>query len=159
SFGYFLYQDANGDGVISDSEISSRQVLWDNASQVGDGGSLIPGDGLNLGKFPAGTRMGFFLVADGFKGGTYTYYTIDQRNPDGHRHLAMLATADREALILGIEDLPWAGSDHDFNDLLFTVSVSPKSALLEAIDAGHIPVDSSPGGDSNNSAGSSPKPE
>jgi len=157
SFGYFLYQDLDGDGKISDSEILIRQILWENASKIDSGGSLVSGDALNLGKFPAGTRVGFFLVANGFQGGTETYYTLDAKNSDGHRHLAMLATANRDAIILGIEDLPWEGSDRDFNDLLFTVSVDPKSALLEAIDAGHIPVN--PGSNFQASAGTPAAPE
>jgi len=144
SFGYFLYRDADGDGRISEAEISLRKTLWENASQVGSGGELRSGDTLVLGKFPAGTRMGFFLEANGFRESNATYFTLDHLNPDGHRHLAMLATADREQIVLGIEDLPWEGSDRDFNDLMFTLRADPREALEEAIDSGNIPVQRGP---------------
>lgn len=144
SFGYFLYQDLDADGRISESEITLRKILWENASQAGSGGELRSGDTSVLGKFPAGTRMGFFLEANGFRDLNATYYTLDGLNPDGHRHLAMLATEDRGQIILGIEDLPWERSDRDFNDLLFTIRADPREALEEAIDSGHIPVDGSP---------------
>lgn len=140
SFGYFLYQDLNEDGSLDPSELLQREILWEDISDVSEGGEMKAGDTFRLGKFPAGTRMGFFLIADAFRGGTETYFTIDSWNPDGHRHLAMLATSDREQIILGIEDLPWDRSDRDFNDILFSVGVSPRSALQAAIEAGNIPV-------------------
>src|SRR5215470_17186636 len=62
SFGYFLYQDLNGDGIISEQEISKKKLLFENASQQDSGGELESGDTVDLGKFPAGTRMGFFLI-------------------------------------------------------------------------------------------------
>lgn len=144
SFGYFLYRDADGDGRISEGEITLRKILWENASQVGSGGELRSGDTLVLGKFPAGTRMGFFLEANGFRRSYATYFTLDHLNPDGRRHLAMTATADRKQIVLGIEDLPWEGSDRDFNDLMFTLRADPWEALEEAIDSGNIPVQREP---------------
>lgn len=144
SFGYFLYQDLDDDGRISESEITLRKILWENASQVGSGGELRSGDTLTLGKFAAGTRMGFFLEANGFRDSNTVYFTLDHLNPDGHRHLAMTATADRGQIVLGIEDLPWESSDRDFNDLMFTLRADPREALEEAIDSGHIPVQGVP---------------
>lgn len=144
SFGYFLYQDLDADGVVSESEFSRRETLWENASQVGSGGELRSGETLVLGKFPAGTRMGFFLEANGYRDSNATYFTLDHLNPDGHRHLAMMATSDREWIVLGIEDLPWDRSDRDFNDLMFTVRADPQSALEEAIESGNIPVNRGP---------------
>ncbi len=144
SFGYFLYHDADGDGRISEPEITLRETLWENASQQGSGGELRSGETLKLGKFPAGTRMGFFLEADGARAANATYFTLDSLNPDGHRHLAMMATADRERIVLGIEDLPWKVSDRDFNDLMFSIRADPHSALEEAIDSGNIPVNRGP---------------
>ncbi|MCE9625154.1 MAG: DUF4114 domain-containing protein [Deltaproteobacteria bacterium] len=144
SFGYCLYRDGDGDGSISQSEILESHILWSNASQVGDGGDLSSGATIKLGKFPSDTRMGFFLIADGNRQARETYYTLDALNPDGHRHLAMMATPDRKQILLGIEDLPWDQSDRDFNDLMFTVTANPGSALEDSIEEGHIPGSATP---------------
>lgn len=140
SFGYFLYQDLNEDGQISTEEILQKEIVFEEASQQDQGGELSPGDSVNLGKFPAGTRMGFFIIADGFRNPKQTFYTKDELNPDKKRHLALAATADQQQIVLGIEDLPWEQSDHDFNDLVFTFTTDPKSALHEVIADGHLPV-------------------
>ena len=66
SFGYFLYQDTDGDGLVAEEEISRRELLFPNASKEGSGGELKPGDTVSLGRFPQGTRLGFYLVANGF---------------------------------------------------------------------------------------------
>ncbi|HKY63695.1 MAG TPA: DUF4114 domain-containing protein, partial [bacterium] len=130
--------------LIEEGELQSREILFPNASREGSGGELKPGDTLSLGRFPAGTRIGFFLIADGAADPRETYYTLDALNPGDQRHLAMLALPDREHVILGMEDLPAASGDRDFNDLLFTLTTEPKSALSEAIEDSQIPVASSP---------------
>src|SRR5262249_10031135 len=66
SFGYFLYQDSDNNGQIEMSEISKKEIIFENVSAKTEGGPLLPGDTVNLGKFPKGTRLGFYLVADGF---------------------------------------------------------------------------------------------
>ncbi|MFO1520211.1 MAG: DUF4114 domain-containing protein [bacterium] len=149
-FGYFLFEDANHDGKITEGEIIKKEVIFENASKEGDGGHLNNGDTVNLGKFPKGTHLGFYLFSNAFApkngGGLLgstpqaTFYTIDSLNPDGHRHLAMLARENQEEIILGIEDLPWDHSDRDFNDVVFTFTANPKSALKEVIEQGHIPT-------------------
>lgn len=139
SFGYFLYEDANHDGLIAESEIQ-KQLLLPNVSKENSGGEMKVGDTVSLGRFPAGSRIGFYLIANGALEPEATYYTIDSLNPDGQRHLAMLALADRQNVILGIEDLPIERSDRDFNDILFTFTTDPKSALEEVIEDSDIPV-------------------
>ncbi|HCU24857.1 MAG TPA: hypothetical protein DF383_07560, partial [Deltaproteobacteria bacterium] len=128
------------DDQVEASEISKKEILFENVSSETEGGPMRTGDTVNLGKFPQGTRLGFYLVADGFRQGTKTYYSIDDLNPDGRRHLAMLADADREQIVLGIEDLPYESGDRDFNDILFSFTTNPKSALDDVIDGGNIPV-------------------
>lgn len=121
SFGYFLYDDAQ--------TILSKETIFSNASAVGSGGSLKPGDTVKLGTFEAGTNIGFWLQGDGFtnKNG-YTYYTLDQYNPDGKRHVAVIADVLGEQIVLGIEDLYNLG-DRDYNDVVFTFSANPFSAI------------------------------
>ncbi len=139
SFGYFLYEDLNEDGAIAAEEIQKREILFEDIFQSEPDGKIKAGDTVSLGKFPRGTNLGFFLIAHGAVQAQETYYTIDALNPDGRRHLAMLVAPDGENIALGIEDLPWASSDRDFNDILFSFTTEPKSALKEVIEAGNIP--------------------
>jgi len=143
-FGYFVYADANQDGEIQIDEILSKEILFAQVSEKSEGGALEIGDTVKFGTFPAGTQIGFYLMTHGEGEPSWTFYTIDKLNFDGHRHLAMMATPDGQAIALGIEDLPWDISDHDFNDILFAVSTDPPEAIQEVIQAGDIPGAASP---------------
>ena len=128
SFGYFLFDD--------DNNILETRTVFNNASEVGGGGSLVPGDTVDLGLFDAGTNIGFWLRADGFKNpNNHTYYTLDHLNPDGLRHVAMIADVVNERVVLGVEDLFNLG-DQDFNDIVFTFTASP----FRAIDIAGLPT-------------------
>ena len=121
SFGYFLFDD--------DYNVLDTQTIFANASEVGGGGSLTPGSTVDLGLFEAGTNIGFWVQANGFSDPNgHTYYTLDHLNPDGFRHVAMIADVMSEQIVIGMEDLFNLG-DQDFNDVVFTVSASPFSAL------------------------------
>jgi hypothetical protein len=132
SFGYFLFDD--------DNNILDTQTIFANASKeidkIGGGaadnkkfGGLEAGDTVDLGVFDAGTNIGFWLQADGFnRPQGYTYYTLDHLNPDGLRHVAMIADVVNERVIFGVEDLYNLG-DQDFNDIVFTFTASPFSAI------------------------------
>jgi len=121
SFGYFIFDD--------DANILSETSIFSNASELYGGGSLRPGDTVDLGLFEAGTNIGFWLQGNGFNDPNgHTYYTLDQYNPDGERHVAVIADTVNEQIVLGVEDLYNLG-DQDFNDFVFTVTASPFSAL------------------------------
>ena len=72
TFGYFVYS-LNGNSI----QITDRGVIFQNASRSDDGGSLTVGDTVALDNpsggnwdgspraFPAGSRIGFFVIADG----------------------------------------------------------------------------------------------
>jgi hypothetical protein len=124
SFGYFLYHEENG-GIVIDETVK----IYDNASKQGAGGQLVAGDTVNLGVFEAGTRMGFFLGANEYNGGTNRFYSIDGMNADGGlKHTAMVLDYDSQMAIIGFEDL-WGGGDEDYNDMVFTLKVTPFRAL------------------------------
>jgi cysteine-rich repeat protein len=120
TFGYFVYQDQNLNGQISKDEIIAECVIFASSSKKGSGGQLQAGDTVDLGSFPKGVSLGFYLVADGYNKAIDTYYTIDNFNK-GHRpHIAMLLTKDSQNIILGLEDQDLG--DRDYNDVLFRVS-------------------------------------
>lgn len=160
SLGWFTYQentfsgltksiiDTNGDGVVAMPELNavsgvSSGYLFANASAAGSGGSLNAGATVDVAGgqiLSAGTRLGFFLVQDGFDGtgarggglGTgqrQIFYSLDFLNPEAAasgtlanagsaeaRHVAMMfADESRQQVILGFEDLNRATSAANVN--------------------------------------------
>lgn len=127
SFGYFTYDDSGN--------ILEEVTIFSNASAEGSGGSLLAGDTVNLGTFTEGENIGFWVTANGYADPNgYTYYSIDSLNPDGERHIAIVEDPATGALVIGFEDLYNLG-DSDYNDVLFTVAVTP----YDAIDTSNIP--------------------
>jgi len=130
TFGYFVYDD--------DQNILYQETIFSNASETGGGGSLNVGDTVSLGTFEAGSNIGFWLQANGYNDPNgHTYYSLDQYNPDGLRHIAIIQDPANERLIVGFEDLYNLG-DQDYNDIVFTFSATPYSA----IDTSKIPTGS-----------------
>lgn len=138
SFGVYVL--APGE-VMSSARVLDKRIVFPNASLVNSGGGLRPGDRVRLGSFPAGTRIGFLVVANGWNGSTVdtlsrpVYYSRPELNPevlpDRKRHVALLWHEPSQRAILGFEDLDRgsSGCDNDFNDVLFTVSWNPFPAV------------------------------
>ncbi|MHC4828735.1 MAG: LruC domain-containing protein [Planctomycetota bacterium] len=143
AFGYFTYAD--------DGTILSEQAIFANASEYGGGGTLVPGDTADLGIFPEGTNLGFYIVSNGFSRGEEVpsdaspenvFYSLDAKNTDGFRHIALIGTQTlvdgAQPLIMGFEDLPGLG-DKDYNDAVFLVSISPEEVRDEILATSNIP--------------------
>jgi len=124
-------------------EIDSVYIIFPNASFAGSGGNLRPGDKMNLGYFPAGTEIGWVLLADGWEkkvgvsSGDEQFYSIPGLNPetdqDFQQHNILLHDEARDLTVLGFEDERRDGnSDDDFNDVLFYVTSNPASAISQA---------------------------
>ncbi len=100
---------------------------------------LLPGDFVDLGVMAAGSKLDFFLIANGAQNGRTVFSTDRSVNPDGINHVVTFAAITSTHLIIGFEDL-LGGGDRDFNDLLFAVDIgsvniaaltaSPEPALL-----------------------------
>lgn len=146
SLGYFAWRegaldgltkadvDRNGNGVISlaEAEAVGIETGWVFPDATRAPGRLAPGDTVSLGNgavFEADTRVGFFLVQNGWDGtgvrgvtrpgSPQTFYTLDFLNPEAAasgtigdsgvgvtRHVAMLfEDPSREQIIMGFEDL------------------------------------------------------
>ena len=190
SLGYFAYPeaafdgltrdqiDSNGDGFVEPWELRAvpnveTGMVFAHASGAGTGGAINAREAVILGgeEFAAGTRVGFFLVQDGWNDdrtvkdyirdtsvGTTTFYTLDMLNPEddaeSRRHVAMLFSDDSfESVLFGFEDLHRtdrtknpAGyeSDEDFNDNVFCISALTVGALSDTnvpVAAGDCPID------------------
>jgi len=124
------------------AEVGSHTIVLPNASLNGSGGKLTSGDTVYLGAFEAGITMGWFLVADGFTQGppgtnisttALRYYSSPHLNPEPNpadqQHSILVFDDISQRLVIGFEDLPRnSGSDDDFNDLVFFLTVDPITA-------------------------------
>jgi len=79
TFGYYAYPEDNPPQSIDDLE---KHIVFPNVSKVGEGGGLDFGDRVQLGEgsFPAGTVIGFYLVAQGWKNGLMSIHNIRTDN-------------------------------------------------------------------------------
>jgi len=137
SIGYYTYDAATP--PTSASQIKAHNIIFPNASLSGSGGSLPSGAKVLLGRFPAGTGIGWFIVADGWTGSFVTGQTIYYSEPSFNsetdatkrQHTVLLQDNTRNQFLLGFEDLNrvTGGSDDDFNDAIFYLTSNPVTAV------------------------------
>jgi hypothetical protein len=132
SLGYYTYNENNPPTSIADLK---KTILFPNVSQVGGGGLLQTGDMVQVGtgKFPAGTVIGFYLIATGWRNGLvtdglYTDYTDINFNLGKYKQHTIFKEKTCDDLVLTFEDIaygdPKYSSDFDYNDIIFTISDS-----------------------------------
>ncbi|GLB48061.1 DUF4114 domain-containing protein [Neptunitalea lumnitzerae] len=117
-------------------------IIFPNVSNVGSGGGLSPGDKVKLGDFPAGTGIGWVLLANGWNGsvtqGHWQLYSNPNFNPEAdpnlRYHNVLLNDPTNQRVILGFEDIrrDYGSCDNDFNDALFYVTANPYTAMRTA---------------------------
>lgn len=93
---------------------------------------LLPGDFVELGTVQGGTKLDFFLIANGAKGGKDVFSTDASINPDAINHVVAFSGLSGSYLLIGFEDL-LKGGDRDFNDVLIAVEIG--AANLAALTA------------------------
>lgn len=137
SLGYFTFPTDRQ--PQSPDEIDSHTIIFPNASFSGDGGGLSIGNRVRLGRFAPNTSIGWFLVFDGWDGQMVgddreVRYSTSNINPeiDNLKRYNILLYDEQSAHVVlafesGFRDNP--GTDHDFNDVVFAVTVSPVAAL------------------------------
>lgn len=149
TFAYYTYDPKNPPSSVDD--IDNLTIIFPNSSYYKSGGSLLSGDRVKLKygvgtsnvstKFPAGTALGWAVVADGWKvaknnkgslsDGNAIYYSEKTLNADKAQHVVLLYDDVDKVLLLGAEDLNRneKDTDHDFNDIVFKVTVSDPNAI------------------------------
>ena len=142
SIAYFTYPTNNPPKTSDD--IDSLHIILPNASLIGSGGSIQPGNKVKLGNFAAGTSIGFALIANGWNGidvtnSRWILYSLDYLNPPIlpalQRHSVLLYDDPLSVFVVGFEDVRRDyGSDHDFNDCIFYV----KSTVTDAISKENV---------------------
>ncbi|MCF7912407.1 MAG: LruC domain-containing protein [Candidatus Cloacimonetes bacterium] len=142
ALGFYTYDQA--EGAPENPEELEHILLFPNASLWGSGGRLNSGMQLYIGRFGAGTVMGWFLVQNGWIYGTNVsetaerFYSDRQYNPEPeeyNQHQVLLYDAESELFLLGFDDQVRPGGDNDFNDAVFFVTANP----IEYIDTSQIP--------------------
>ncbi len=120
-------------------------VLFPNISKNGEGGLLESGYTARLGTetFPAGTVIGFFLVADGWNDGAInydnpTYYTDANFNIGGEQRHILFKDSYSHYLIIGFEDY-FAGLK-DYNDIFYSVSDNIEGNEATSFDLSKVVV-------------------
>ncbi|WP_417886525.1 DUF4114 domain-containing protein [Zunongwangia sp.] len=115
-------------------------IIFPNVSAQGSGGGLLVGDKVKIGRFTAGTGIGWVLLANGWKNGAVTsgHWQVfsnpdynPESDPDLKPHNVLLADEENERIILGFEDIrrDYSSCDQDFNDALFYVTANPYDAI------------------------------
>ena len=153
TLGYYKYNLSNP--PTSPAQIDSGFIIFPNVSFLGSGGQLTTGNQVYLGRFPANTGIGFFLIANGFSNGQVgmgngIYYTNYNFNPEStlakKKHSITLIDPARDIFLMGFEDLNRDGaSDNDFNDALFFVVANPIANVVTT----NFPIPSYVGTDSD----------
>lgn len=140
SIGYYTYP--TGTPPQTPADIKTVTYIFPNASFPGSGGNLNSGNKVKLGKFGAGTSIGFVLFANGWDGGaqkvnsgvTKFYSTTacnPETNPDLKRHTVLLNWPEKNIYLIGFDDQnrQTGGSDNDFNDVIFYATSNPPTAI------------------------------
>ncbi|MDN5200196.1 LruC domain-containing protein [Fulvivirgaceae bacterium BMA10] len=135
--GFYTYDVASPPQSADD--IEELIVIFPNVSFKGSGGGLRSGDKVKIGRFDAGTGIGWFIVANGYKGnrigdGKNIFYSNPDFNPESseslRQHNVLLRDNGRNLILLGFEDLKRdVNSDEDFNDAVFYITASQYEAI------------------------------
>jgi LruC domain-containing protein len=143
SLGYYTYP--TGQEPTSANQIDTIRVILPNASLKGSQGvgNMLMGDKVKIGRFKAGTSVGFVLIQNAYnttdKSINYNaakFYTDERLNPEASnslkRHNVLLNDATQRVFLVGFEDInrtPGSHSDQDFNDLVFYAQSNPVDAI------------------------------
>lgn len=133
SFGYYIFDPS--DPPASALDVDPRTLIFPNASRLGSGGGLAPGDRMHLGVFPPGTGIGWFLIADAWRNGGVdvnraTWFGEHLLNPAEVPMAIQLHDEDSDRIFVCFEDIRAdTGGDRDYNDLICSATVTPPEAV------------------------------
>ena len=133
--GYYVYDAENPPS--SAEELMEKTIIFPNTSRKGSGGWLKRGNKVCIPDLKAGSVVGFFLIADGWKGevtnGIRTNYTTRGLNTDrpvAYRQTSLLlGVEEKDAMVLSFEDIKLPGGDKDFDDAVFIIQTSVPNSV------------------------------
>jgi hypothetical protein len=132
TLGWYTYK---GNAPASSSDIDKKIVFPNVSNSI-----LTPGDTRMIGNFPAGTVIGFYLIVGGYNNSTVnykkpTYYTNFAWNPGQFRQHVLFMEKKCNNILMGFEDKAvQAGSDSDYNDIIFIISDNDKNQASTSFD-------------------------
>lgn len=138
TLGFYTYK-----GAPSKPNAGDITIIFPNVSKIGSGGGLGEGFKVYLGRFSAGTNIGWVLIADGFRNGQVTngnwiLYSTPSFNPEGNPalqyHNVLLKDEVEQKMVLSFEDIrrDYGSCDQDFNDAIFYISTNPVEVLMNS---------------------------
>ena len=142
TFAYYTYP--TGQKPTKASDITDLHMVFPNASLKGGygEGNMLQGDKVKIGRFPAGTSVGFVLIQDAYRNGNTVdmnatkFYSTEGLNPESDlklkRHNVVLHNVSQKTFLIGFEDIDrsaGSGSDQDFNDLVVYAQSNPVEAI------------------------------
>lgn len=145
ALGYYVFDSNNPPSDAS--QIDSIFIIFPNTSFAYSGGELYSGDKVNLGTFDAGKTISWVLFQNAWTGSgvnvnknkfySNSAFNTNESDPTKRQHTVALSDIGRQLVLIGYEDQTRsAGSDNDFNDMIFYVSANP----WEGIDVGSLPA-------------------
>jgi hypothetical protein len=136
ALGYYYYDASNPPRSPDDL---TKIIIFANASAVGSGGEMAPGNTMRLlGSFAKNSVIGFFLIANAWDGsfvtnGLGTIYTEPAFNPGNSKQSLIFHDQECNSTVVCFEDIVTAwGGDKDYNDAIFQVTTTPATALNPA---------------------------
>lgn len=130
-----FYTYPTGQSPTKTTDIQKITYVFPNA---GSGTPLVSGDKVKIGRFSAGTSIGFVLLQNGWNAQSNTinnrtvhFLSNDALNPevspDLKKHAVLINYAPENKVLIGFEDLnrTLPLCDHDFNDVVFFATVTP----------------------------------
>lgn len=137
--GFYTYDINNPPTTAPNS--SDITIIFPNVSANGSGGSLLAGNKVKIGTFPAGTGIGWVLLANAWNGsmvtnGLWRLFSDSRFNPEStaslRQHNVLLNDPTNQRILLGFEDIrrDYASCDQDFNDAIFYITANPYDAIM-----------------------------
>lgn len=146
TLGWYSYDKANPPKTFDDFK---WYLAFPNISGEQEGGSLKPGDMVQLGSqpFKAGTVIGFYLIVNGWKDGTIDYnnniFFTDyylSKNPSYQQHV-LFKERTTSQIVLGFEDLGlFLPTDKDYNDIVIMVTDNKDGKVASSFDISQMLV-------------------
>ena len=112
TFGYYTYDTYDGSG-----NPTNLHMLLDGAAHAGSSNSFT---------LPTSEKFGFYLGAANSK----TFYT-DSSLYNNYMQAAIFQVNNTNQYIIGFEDLPWANSDKDFQDMIVKATINQTAPVPE----------------------------
>ncbi len=140
TFGWYTYNSL-------ETPLNSNDVEWNILFPNVSNKILAAGDRLKLSdqQFKKGTVIGFFLITDGWQNGTIDYskvtlFSTSSMNVDQLQQHMLFVEKSCGDLVLAFEDVPVNQSDcdHDFNDIIFTISDNNTNLENTSFEQSHI---------------------